>query len=88
MEFPVRDSQPELFDCCTGGRVPHTEYRGHAFAGEISIPGFDPTHPLFVKLERRAWFFDEAGWSEVSPIQISEPVRNSEDLLVANLAIR
>ena len=44
-------------------------YRGNAFAGEFRIPVdlFPSAHSLFLKLERRSLFFDEAGWIEVPP---------------------
>ena len=45
------------------------QYRGNAFIGQLTIPLsiFSSAHAIFVKLERRSWFFDEAGWLDVSP---------------------
>jgi LmbE family N-acetylglucosaminyl deacetylase len=69
MQVPVHSSIPELLDCHTGERLDFARYRGNAFAGEFAAPVniFSPAHPLFVKLERRSWFFDEAGWLETPP---------------------
>jgi LmbE family N-acetylglucosaminyl deacetylase len=69
MQVPVHLSAPEIFDCQTGERLNLARYRGDAFAGEFAIPVdiFSPAHALFVKLERRSWFFDEAGWLETPP---------------------
>jgi LmbE family N-acetylglucosaminyl deacetylase len=68
VEFPIRSSRPELVDCCTGDVIARAGFRGHAFGGEITIPGFIANHPLFLKLENRTWFFDEAGWTEVAAL--------------------
>ena len=67
MQLPVRSSRVEVFDCATDQRLCTARYRGHAFAGELAVPIdiFSPRDPLFVKLERRSWFFDEAGWLEI-----------------------
>jgi hypothetical protein len=66
MHVPIQSSGAEVFDCHTGERVVVAQYRGDAFAGEFAIPVdlFSPAQALFVKLERRSWFFDEAGWLE------------------------
>jgi LmbE family N-acetylglucosaminyl deacetylase len=69
MQVPVHSSTAELLDCHTGERLDLARYRGNVFAGEFAIPVdiFSPAHALFVKLERRSWFFDEAGWLETPP---------------------
>jgi hypothetical protein len=69
MQVPVHSSTVELLDCHTGERLILARYRGDAFAGEFTIPLniFSDAHALFVKLERRSWFFDEAGWLETAP---------------------
>jgi LmbE family N-acetylglucosaminyl deacetylase len=66
---PVHSSEVEMFDCLTAKRLQLAQYRGDAFSGEFAIPveNFSPAHALFVKLERRLWFFDEAGWMETPP---------------------
>jgi LmbE family N-acetylglucosaminyl deacetylase len=73
---PVRSSRVEMFDCVTDERLDAARYRGDAFAGELAIPVdiFSPARALFVKLERRSWFFDEAGWLELPPAVDSEPL--------------
>ncbi len=73
MQVPVQSSGAEVFDCHTGERVVVARYRGDAFAGEFEIPVdiFSPAHALFVKLERRSWFFDEEGWLE-TPATVAE----------------
>jgi LmbE family N-acetylglucosaminyl deacetylase len=80
MQLPVRSSRVEAFDCVTDHPLCTARYRGHAFAGELAVPIdiFSPTDPVFVKLERRSWFFDEAGWMEVPATVRSEPVAVSK----------
>lgn len=67
---PVHSSTVEVFDCSTRERLHLAQYHGDALAGEFAIPldSFSPIHALFVKVERRSWFFDEAGWLESPPI--------------------
>jgi len=40
------------------------------FAGEFMLPLhlFSPIHDLFIKVDRRSWFFDEAGWIEIPSV--------------------
>jgi hypothetical protein len=51
-------------DCATNRSIGIARYRGHRFAGEFTLPLhlFSPIHDLFIKVDRRSWFFDEAGW--------------------------
>lgn len=67
---PVQSSAVELVDCRSCERVHLAQYHGDSFAGEFTIPLdiFSPAHAMFVKLERRSWFFDEAGWLETRPV--------------------
>jgi len=66
----VHSSAVEVFDCSTSERLHLAQYHGDAFAGEFALPldVFSPAHALFVKLERRSWFFDEAGWLETPAV--------------------
>ena len=66
----VHSSAVEVFDCSTSERLYLAQYHGDAFAGEFALPldVFSPAHALFVKLERRSWFFDEAGWLETPAV--------------------
>jgi LmbE family N-acetylglucosaminyl deacetylase len=74
VQLPAHCSAVEMFDCLTRERLCVAQYRGNAFAGELAIPLdiFSPAHALFVKLERRLWFFDEAGWFETPPTARAE----------------
>jgi hypothetical protein len=67
LRLPVRSSCVEMFDCVSLRRVGVADYRGSAFTAEVEIPlkMFSPAHDVFVKLDRRGWFFDEAGWLAV-----------------------
>lgn len=73
---PVRPSVVELVDCDRCERLHVAQYRCDAFAGEFAIPLdlFSPAHAVFVKLERRLWFFDEAGWLETRPVTADSTV--------------
>jgi LmbE family N-acetylglucosaminyl deacetylase len=57
----------EMLDCSTNRSVGIARYRDHPFAGEFTLPLdlFSPNHDLFIKVDRRSWFFDEAGWIEI-----------------------
>jgi LmbE family N-acetylglucosaminyl deacetylase len=75
---PLHSSAAEIFDCHTNERFDVAQYRGNTFSGEFAVPAaiFSPAHALFVKLARRSWFFDEAGWLESPPIvQETTPAR-------------
>ena len=73
MRLPARSSGIQILDCANVEPIGAARYRGSAFAGELTIPGiFSAERPLFVKLERRSWFFDEAGWLEVSPLRAEQ----------------
>jgi hypothetical protein len=56
-----------MLDCTTNRSVGIGRYRGHPFVGEFTLPLhlFSPVHDLFIKFDRRSWFFDEAGWIEI-----------------------
>jgi LmbE family N-acetylglucosaminyl deacetylase len=84
MQLPARSCRVEVFDCVTDQRLCTARYRGHAFAGEftVAIDTFSPRAPLFVKLERRSWFFDEAGWLEVPATVGPEPATTSKRKLL------
>jgi LmbE family N-acetylglucosaminyl deacetylase len=65
--LPGRKSKIDLIDGATGSIASVGRYEGDAFRAEILLPlyGFAPGRPVFVKLDRRVWFFDEAGWLEI-----------------------
>jgi LmbE family N-acetylglucosaminyl deacetylase len=67
---PLRPSAVELVDCGSCEPLHLAQYHGDALAGEFAIPldVFSPVHAVFVKLERRLPFFDEAGWLETRPV--------------------
>jgi len=91
MRVPARYSPAEMLDSGTLESVAVAQYRGNAFKGELAIPIdiFSPTHAIFVKLERRSWFFDEAGWLEVPSARSEQTVGPRRDVIEARrLAIR
>jgi LmbE family N-acetylglucosaminyl deacetylase len=67
MEIPIRSAIVETRDVVTGRTFDPGRYWGGAFNGTLEIPSiiFSPERPLFIKVERRGWFFDEAGWLEL-----------------------
>jgi LmbE family N-acetylglucosaminyl deacetylase len=71
--LPVRARKIEISDCSLGERCAVAHYRGNSSNGEFVVPLdlFSPGHALFVKLERRSLFFDEAGW-----LELPAPVRS------------
>ena len=81
MRLPVLSSNIEMFDCVTQKRLNAARYGGDASAGTLAIPldMFSPNDALFVKLERRGWFFDEAGWLELPPAAGAEPIVVGDD---------
>ncbi|MBV9618439.1 MAG: hypothetical protein JO201_04430 [Verrucomicrobia bacterium] len=66
MKLHTRRAQVEMFDR-DGQQVGSAVLRAKPRVGEFTIPIdiFSQTHPLFIKLRRRSWFFDEAGWIEI-----------------------
>ena len=68
---PARSSRVEILDSASLDDVVGARYFGNAFAGQLTIPLsiFSPGSAIFVKLERRSWFFDEAGWLEIPPAE-------------------
>jgi len=89
VKLPVRSCRIELRDAATQCRTGSACYRGNAFAGELTIPIdiFSSDPALFVKLERRTWFFDEAGWLEI-PAAIHPRQIISSNIAQPSLAIR
>lgn len=65
--LPGRSAKIDLIDGATGAIVGVGRYHGDAFRAEILLPlyGFASSQAVFVKLDRRVWFFDEAGWLEI-----------------------
>jgi LmbE family N-acetylglucosaminyl deacetylase len=81
IRVPARSSRVQLLDSVTLNQVGVARYHGNAFSGGLRIPLsiFSPAHAIFVKVERRSWFFDEAGWLRVPTArsaQIVEPIRD------------
>ena len=76
IQIPLCSSDVEIFDQVNDEQLATGQYSGDACAGELVVPinAFSPNHAVFVKLERRGWFFDEAGWLELPAAVHSEPV--------------
>lgn len=81
--LPARSTNVEIFDHATRGPVGLARYRGNRLEGELQVPleTLSPAHDLFVKLERRSWFFEEAGWIKVPPGAYPEQVAPRRDQL-------
>ena len=84
MRVPARSSRVEMLDSVSLDYVAEVKYHGNAFAGQLTIPAsiFSSASRIFVKLERRSWFFDEAGWLELPPAEsqpIAEPQRDEAE---------
>jgi hypothetical protein len=81
VRIPTRSSRIEMLDSASLDCIGETQYCGNAFAGQLTIPVsiFSSASAIFIKLERRSWFFDEAGWLEIPPAEsqpIPEPQRD------------
>lgn len=68
--LPSCSADVEMWDSATNHAVGIAHYRGHPFAGELTLPlhMFSSVHDLFIKVDRRSWFFDEAGWIEIPSV--------------------
>lgn len=68
--LPGRTARLDLIDCETGAIAGVGRYHGDAFRAEISLPMNDLAlhRALHLKLDRRVWFFDEAGWLEIGAL--------------------
>jgi LmbE family N-acetylglucosaminyl deacetylase len=75
MLVPVRSGRIEMRAVGSEQRIGAAQYRRNGFGGVLTIPIdiFSPAHALFVKLERRSWFFDEAGWLEIPAARLHLP---------------
>jgi LmbE family N-acetylglucosaminyl deacetylase len=73
--LPVRSCNIEMSEYFSDQHRATARYHGNAFAGEFTIPIniFSPAGKVFVKVERRSLFFDEAGWLEIPAIVHSRP---------------
>lgn len=87
--LPARSAPLHLLDCESGAIAGLGHYRGNAFEAEISLPtsGFANARSLFLKLDRRVWFFDEAGWLEVAPATVSRPAPRLRPAAESELAV-
>jgi LmbE family N-acetylglucosaminyl deacetylase len=87
MRVPARSSSVEMLDPASLDRIAMAQYRGNAFTGELTIPVsiFSSAQAIFVKLERRSWFFDEAGWLDVPPAPCSQIAEAKQRAVEAGL---
>ncbi len=75
VRIPAQSSRIEMLDSSSLDCIAEAQYCGNAFAGGLTIPVsiFSSASAIFVKLERRSWFFDEAGWVKIPPPE-SQPI--------------
>ncbi|MGI8482054.1 MAG: PIG-L deacetylase family protein [Chthoniobacterales bacterium] len=68
--LPTRAAQVQVTACATGRRLAIASYRGSSFQGLLTFPVrlFGDDDPVFAKISRHRWFFDEAGWTEIAPL--------------------
>jgi len=90
VRIPARSSRVEILDSASLDCIAKAHYCGNAFAGRLTIPVsiFSSASAIFIKLERRSWFFDEAGWLEISPAEsqtIPEPQRDEVEAGVVTI---
>jgi hypothetical protein len=67
IRLPICSGDLEMLDCATNRNIGIARYRGDPFAGDFTLPLhlFSSIQDLFIKVDRRSWFFDEAGWIEI-----------------------
>jgi LmbE family N-acetylglucosaminyl deacetylase len=87
--LPGRSCKIDLIDCATGAIVCVGRYQGDAFSAEILLPlyGFAAGRAIFVKLDRRVWFFDEAGWIEIAPSNPQVAASRPQEIATRELAV-
>ena len=87
--LPGRSSKIDLIDCATGAIACVGRYQGDAFSAEILLPmhGFAAGRAVFVKLDRRVWFFDEAGWIEIGPPIPQVAAQRRHEIATRELAV-
>ena len=87
--LPRRSSRIDLIDCATGAIACVGRYQGDAFSAEILLPmhGFAAARAVFVKLDRRVWFFDEAGWIEIASPGPQIAARRRPEIATRELAV-
>ncbi|MGH8165279.1 MAG: PIG-L deacetylase family protein, partial [Rhodanobacteraceae bacterium] len=87
--LPGRSTKLDLIDCARGDIAGIGHYHGDAFRAEISLPmnGFAIDAPVYVKLDRRVWFFDEAGWLEIGAAVPRAKSRRPEPVARRELAV-
>jgi LmbE family N-acetylglucosaminyl deacetylase len=70
IRLPGCSADLEMLDCATNRSLGIARYYGHPFAGEFTLPLhlFSPIHDLFIKVDQRSLFFDEAGWIEIPSV--------------------
>jgi LmbE family N-acetylglucosaminyl deacetylase len=59
IRLPGCSADVEMLDYATNHSIGIARYRGHP------LDLFSPSRDLFIKVDRRSWFFDEAGWIEI-----------------------
>jgi hypothetical protein len=78
-----------MFDCATGASICRVQTDGNLLSGlSIAIPRsvFSSDDALYLKLERRRIFFDEAGWIKLAAQMEAVPAASDDihgELLVA-----
>ncbi len=85
--LPGRSTKIDLVDVATGEITSVGRYQGDAYSAHIFLPlhAFAVDRPVFLKLDRRVWFFDEAGWVEIAPAVLPQalPALPRRELAVA-----
>ena len=87
--LPGRSTRIDLIDCTTGAIAGVGRYQGDAFRAEIFLPmnGFALSRSLYLKLDRRTWFFDEAGWLEIGAALPKASALRPRQLTAPELAV-
>ncbi len=67
LKFPASSRCSQIFNLVTGEPVRRAAIRIRGRIAEISLPvaALQPLRQIFVKLQRRTIFFDDAGWREI-----------------------
>jgi len=79
MQLPANEARTRVANCATSDAIGLAQYRGSAFSGELTLSTktFDPARPVFAKIRRGRWFFDD-GWIEIPSLPVATTLSGAD----------